>query len=56
MADDVETPLTVIAFLAGLLLYGFFSYRVLTAGGLSATSMRPTCSTAVSARDSTRWA
>ena len=40
------TPLIVIAFLAGLLLYGFFCYRVLTAGGLSATSMRPTCSKA----------
>jgi hypothetical protein len=40
------TQLTVIAFLAGLLLYGFFCYRVLTAGGLSATSLRPTCSNA----------
>ena len=28
------TPLIVTAFLAGLLLYGFFSYRVLTAGDL----------------------
>jgi hypothetical protein len=36
----------VIAFLAGLLLYGFSCYRVLTAGGLSATSLRPTCSKA----------
>ena len=40
------TSLIVIAFLAGLLLYGFFCYRVLTAGGLSATSLRPTCSKA----------
>ena len=40
------TQLIVIAFLAGLLLYGVFCYRVLTAGGLSATSIRPTCSKA----------
>jgi hypothetical protein len=40
-----ETPI-MIAFLAGLLLYGFFCYRVLMAGGLSATSIRPTCSKA----------
>jgi hypothetical protein len=40
-----ETPI-VIAFLAGLLLYGFLCYRVLMAGGLSATSIRPTCSKA----------
>jgi hypothetical protein len=44
------TELTVIAFIAGLLLYGFFCYRVLLAGGLaggmSATSLRPTCSKA----------
>ena len=40
------TPLIVIGFLAGLVLYGFFCYSVLTAGGLSATSMRPTCTKA----------
>jgi hypothetical protein len=38
------TQLIVIAFPAGLLLYGFFCYRLLMAGGLSAMSIRPTCS------------
>jgi hypothetical protein len=38
------TQLIVIAFPAGLLLYGFFCYRVLMAGGLSGMSIRPTCS------------
>jgi hypothetical protein len=40
------TEAIFIAFLVGLLLYGFFCYRVAMAGGLSATSMRPTCSKA----------
>ena len=48
------TSLIVIAFLAGLLLYGFFCYRVLTAGGLSATSLRPTCSKAAIRYESSR--
>ena len=38
------TQLIVIAFPASLLLYGFFCYRVLIAGGLSTMSIRPTCS------------
>ena len=38
--------LIAIGFLAGTLLYSFLCYSVLTAGGLSATSMRPTCSKA----------
>ena len=44
--------LIAVAFMAGFLLYGAFCYRVVMAGGMSATSVRPTCSKAATGSES----